>query len=110
MNQSKDTGMILNLWPIKLDHYNNGAPFDFEAINYGFGERLSNTPGVVREAVIQGEAYRILSEKIKKGQSIKVMWVEKEIPMGMSATYTMQFSLKNSVKIINHLNKDTFGK
>jgi hypothetical protein len=23
MNQSKDTGMILNLWPIKLDHYSS---------------------------------------------------------------------------------------
>jgi hypothetical protein len=88
----------------------SGEPFDFEVINYGFGERLSNTPGVIREAVIQGDAYTVLSEVIKKGQFMKVMWVEKELPMGMSATYTMQFSLKDSEKFINYLNKDTFGQ
>ncbi|WP_217539336.1 hypothetical protein [Vibrio metschnikovii] len=88
----------------------NGNPFDFKVINYGFGERLGNTPGVVREAVLYDDYYTSISEAIRKGESIKVVWVEKDLSMGKSAKYIMKFSLKDSAIFINHLNKDTFAQ
>ncbi len=87
----------------------NGSPFDFELINYGFGERVGSSSGVVRESVLQGTTYNKLLDQIKNGKIMKVLWVEKDLAMGTNVSFSMEFSLKDSEKFITYISKDSFA-
>ncbi|WP_368485806.1 hypothetical protein ABZP26_17450 [Pseudoalteromonas sp. SD03] len=86
----------------------NGSPFDFELVNYGFGERVGFSSGVVRESVVQGATYSKLLDQIKNGKIMKVLWIEKDLAMGTNVTFSMEFSLKDSEKFITYISKDSF--
>tara|TARA_B110000908_G_C10161704_1_gene406342 strand:- start:136 stop:375 length:240 start_codon:yes stop_codon:yes gene_type:complete len=77
-------------------------------VNYGFRGRSYKPDNVVRQAVIEGDTYTRLSEKIKKGRVMRVIWVEKDGALGRTASYTMQFFLDDSARMIDHVSKDIF--
>jgi len=91
-----------------LASIDNGDPFEFKVVNYGFGGHFSSVDHVVRQAVIEGDTYTWLSEKIKKGRVMRVIWVEKDGALGRTASYTMQFFLDDSTRMIDHVSKDIF--